>query len=147
MSQPSPNQKLFKIAVSAFIIKDEKLLILKRGDEESFLPSTWEVPGGGVEAAETIEAAIIRETKEEAGLSIVPKTLFSYFEYLDGEGQKTVNLNFLCHLTDRSQEVDVTGGEMQEARWISLSELNTIPFTSFDMAATCQKSLGIAQHT
>lgn len=67
------NLQLFKIAVSAFIVKDHRLLILKRADDEAFLPGVWEVPGGGVDEGETIQEGVIRETMEEAGLSVISK--------------------------------------------------------------------------
>ena len=77
---------LFKIAVSAFVVRHQKLLIVQRAHHESFLPGSWEVPGGGVEPGETITAATIREAQEEAGITVEPKQLFSYFEYIDHRG-------------------------------------------------------------
>jgi len=71
--------QLFKLAVSAFIVQNGKILILKRRDDEAFLPGTWEVPGGGVDENETVEQAVIRETKEEAGMDIIPQKLFGLF--------------------------------------------------------------------
>jgi 8-oxo-dGTP pyrophosphatase MutT (NUDIX family) len=65
--------QLFKIAVSAFIVKNNKLLILKRADDEAFLPGTWEVPGGGIDEGESIEEGVMRETMEEAGIHVNPK--------------------------------------------------------------------------
>ena len=135
--------QLFKIAVSAFIVCEEKILILKRAEDESFLPGTWEVPGGGIEEGETLEEGVIRETKEEAGLDVVPQQLFGYFEYLDGRGQKTVNLNFLCQLVHDTQDVDIPLGEMTEARWAPVDAFSEIPFTSTLMSNACREAIAL----
>lgn len=136
--------QLFKIAVSAFVIKDDKLLVLKRGEDETFLPGVWEVPGGGVDQGETIEGGLIREAKEEAGITISVGRLFGYFEYEDGFGQKTLNLNFLCRMDPPSQAVDVSSGEMVEARWTNLEEGDEFPFTSTTMQDACKQALSLS---
>ncbi len=135
----------FKIAVSAFMVKDGKVLILKRGDDdEAFLPGTWEVPGGGIDQGETIEQGVIRETREEAGIDVTVGRLFGYFEYVDGHGQKTVNLNFLCNAKNDQAEVDTSSGEMVGSRWIGLEEFKTVKFTSSVMEDTCRQALNSA---
>lgn len=137
MSNPS----LFKIAVSAFIVRDNRLLILKRSAHETFLPGVWEVPGGGIDEGEAIEDGVKRETWEEAGLHVTPKQLFGFFEYLDGRQQKTVNLNFICALDSPSEEPRTGLGEMIEAAWATLEELDQYPFTSRAMLEACKEAL------
>lgn len=133
--------QLFKVAVSAFIVKDGKILILKRRDDEEFLPGTWEVPGGGVDEGEAVPDAVIRETKEEAGIDIEVKQLFSYFEYIDGFGQKTVNLNFMGAMNNPSQEPNVSLGEMEKFAWVGLEELKDYKLTSDTMLEACKEAL------
>lgn len=50
----------------AFVIKDKKLLLVKRRD----VP-IWVLPGGGIESGETPEQCSIRETREETGLNTI----------------------------------------------------------------------------
>ena len=137
MSSP----QLFKVAVSAFVVDSEKVLLLKRRDDELFLPGKWEVPGGGVDEGETIEQGLVREAMEEAGIEIKIGSCFGYFEYVDGFGQKTVNLNFLCLLKDDTQMVDTSSGEMDGARWVPSDELDTVPLTSLEMMNACKQAL------
>lgn len=56
-----------KIRARAIIIQDGKILLIKRTkpDEVYFV-----IPGGGVEANETMEEALVRECREELGVSI-----------------------------------------------------------------------------
>lgn len=136
------NLQGFKIAVSAFIVRNDRLLILKRADDETFLPGVWEVPGGGIDEGESIEEGVIRETLEEAGIHVTPQKLFGFFEYVDGYNQKTVNLNFICEMNNDSEDTDTSSGEMERAAWVTLAELNEYQFTSPIMRKACEDALG-----
>ncbi len=138
-----PELQLFKIAVSAFVVQEGSVLLLKRRDDEVFLPGVWEVPGGGMNEGETIEQGVMRETREEAGVEISVGKLFGYFEYVDSRGQPTLNLNFICTLKDVNAQINVTSGEMAEGRWVNASEFNAIPFTSDLMKRACQQALDL----
>lgn len=138
-----PNTQMFKIAVSAFIVNQDKILLLKRSDDESFLPGKWEVPGGGIDVGESIEQGVMREVKEEAGIDVTVKDLFGYFEFVDGKGVQTVNLNFLCTMDAKHGDVDVALGEMQEARWVELEDFDDVDFTSHNMVDACRRALEI----
>jgi mutator protein MutT len=56
----------------AAIIKDSegRILFLKRAMDDTLAPSTWCLPGGGIDGGETPEEAVIREVKEESNLDI-----------------------------------------------------------------------------
>ncbi|MFZ4648731.1 MAG: NUDIX hydrolase [Patescibacteria group bacterium] len=56
-----------KNRVRAIIIKDNKILLIKRTKEDCVY---WVIPGGGVDENETKEEALTRECKEELGVKI-----------------------------------------------------------------------------
>ncbi|MCI7062893.1 MAG: NUDIX domain-containing protein [Lachnospiraceae bacterium] len=49
---------------------DGRFLITKRAMDKEWAPGWWEVPGGGVQAGEASEDAVVREIKEETGLDV-----------------------------------------------------------------------------
>ena len=57
--------------------KEGQALFVKRGDGGDS-PGTWCVPGGRVEPGEGFRAAAIRETEEEAGLTLKPEQLLRW---------------------------------------------------------------------
>ncbi len=57
-------------AVRAVIIRDGKIALVKSKTE-----GFYKFPGGGIEAGETHLEALTRETREEAGLQIIPETV------------------------------------------------------------------------
>ena len=56
-------------AVFALIESKYQILLVQRTSESS-RPNQWYFPGGGVKLGESLEAAYIRETKEETGLTV-----------------------------------------------------------------------------
>ena len=50
--------------------KDGRFLITKRVMTKAWAPGWWEVSGGAAQAGETSEEAVIREVKEETGLTL-----------------------------------------------------------------------------
>lgn len=54
-----------KVGVCVAIIEDEKILLTKRKDFE-----VWCLPGGHVDAGETVAEAAVREALEETGLQV-----------------------------------------------------------------------------
>lgn len=53
---------------AAIIVQDGKLLLVQRRVSEGSL--SWQFPAGAVENGETFEEAAVRETAEEAGLTV-----------------------------------------------------------------------------
>lgn len=62
-----------RVAVRAVIIKEGKLALIKSQKYGEF-----KFPGGGKENGETDIDTLIRETMEETGLTVVPKTIMPY---------------------------------------------------------------------
>ena len=55
----------------AFLIKGDKVLLGLRSKQKSLAPGTWDISGGHCEDGETIEQALVRELKEEIGVTPV----------------------------------------------------------------------------
>ncbi|TFE02376.1 NUDIX hydrolase [Jeotgalibacillus salarius] len=67
MSQPAHLYTVPKHIISAatVVVNEKNELLLIKGPRRG-----WEMPGGQVEEGESLEAAAIRETKEESGIDI-----------------------------------------------------------------------------
>lgn len=69
-------------AVKAFIVKDDKILIIKRSMNDNFLPGIWELPGGRIKSNERIIFGLKREVREEVGIEIEVKELLNTQRFL-----------------------------------------------------------------
>lgn len=114
MNQDTDGDEKDISAVAVLIIKNGKILCAKRRDLKGICG-----PGGHVEVGETPEEAVIREAREEFGitpLNLLPLGVQKDFSRL--------YLPSKLYFTDEySGNPEADGNEMQDARWMSLQEL------------------------
>jgi ADP-ribose pyrophosphatase YjhB (NUDIX family) len=111
------------LAVSAAIIRDGRVLVAQRARGPAL--GIWTMPGGVVEAGETLAEALKREIEEETGLIVEPVALAGHREVLVREADRRVSRHFviLCFAT-RWISGDVRlNEELSEARWLKPEEL------------------------
>ncbi|ASO21298.1 8-oxo-dGTP diphosphatase [Actinoalloteichus hoggarensis] len=83
-----------QLVVGAVVQHDDKVLLLQR-PEEDFMGGIFELPSGKVEAGEALDAALIREVKEESGLDVAAiRDYLGSFDYTSGSGKKSRQFNF-----------------------------------------------------
>lgn len=85
----------YYVAVAFFIEKNEKILLGKRSLKKKVGPGIWEIPSGRIEKGEQPEEAVIREAKEELGISLKPLLLFDSY-YFQRNNKQFVLLNYAC---------------------------------------------------
>jgi 8-oxo-dGTP diphosphatase len=112
--------------VAALIWKDDKFLICQRPENKA-LGLLWEFVGGKVENGETKEQALIRECREELGITLSIGEVFMdvIHEYPD----------FTVHMT--LFNASIAEGEPQklehnDIRWISVNEIPQFQFCPAD---------------
>ncbi len=83
----------------------------------------WSVPGGRVEAGETLAEAVVRELAEETGLHGVCGDLVGWVERI-GPDYHFVILDFRVVVLD--DDLPVAGDDAVEATWVPLSALGEL---------------------
>ncbi len=86
----------FRVAAKSFIVKDNKVLIVKRSDYSIQKPNTWEFPGGRLEIGEDPMLGVQRETKEETGLDIEVLHPINIRHFKRADNQTVTLIVFLC---------------------------------------------------
>lgn len=112
------------VAVGAIIVKNNKALILQRHKNERTYPEMWELPSGKKEPLESVESAVIREVKEEAGLDVSVEGVSSVFNYQiekESEIRDVMQVNFLVKMI--GEERVVLSGEHQAFAWVGKDDL------------------------
>jgi len=109
-------------AVGAIVLRDGAVLLVKRGAEPN--KGRWSLPGGALEIGETVEAAAVRETREETRVDVRPVRVFDVRDFIQVEGTKGhwhyVLIDVLCeHIGGEP----FPGTDAENARFVPLREL------------------------
>jgi len=65
------------LAASGIILKEQKILLIKRSNYTKIYPGFWACPGGRAESNETAEQNVIREVKEEVNIDFKPTEILT----------------------------------------------------------------------
>jgi 8-oxo-dGTP diphosphatase len=112
------------LAVSAAIIRDGRVLIARRAKGAS--TGAFTLPGGVVEAGETLHEAVIREISEETGIAIEPVALAGHREFItrDADGRVQRHFVIMCFASRWiSGEGEPALEELSELRWLEPAEI------------------------
>lgn len=103
--------------VVAVIERDRKILLVKRNTEP--FNRYWALPGGHIDFGETAEEAVMREVKEETGLTFRPK----FLGYRD-EIYPDINWygEVLIFYGEAEGEENIDGKEITDIKWFALDE-------------------------
>lgn len=110
------------LAVSAVVIRDGRLLMVKRKGEPA--AGRWSLPGGRVEAGETLHDALLREVLEETNAAITTVDLIGVAEE-DGGGCRFVVLGYRAELAG-SPAVIAAGGDAAEVAWVRVEDVSSL---------------------
>jgi 8-oxo-dGTP diphosphatase len=111
------------VGVGAVVIKDGKVLLVKRGVDPN--KGLWAIPGGSLKVGETLQEGAEREIMEETGITIRAKEPVYSFDFFERDGDGRVRFHYV--IVDMM--ADYIDGEVQgaddalEARWVSPEEL------------------------
>lgn len=83
----------------------------------------WEFPGGKVEQAETVQAALQRELKEELAITVTEAQPFMLLNYTYPERQVKLDIWLVTGFSG-----EPAGLEGQPLQWVNISDLANITF-------------------
>lgn len=117
------------LAVSAAIIRDGKVLVVRRARKPAL--NLYTLPGGAVELGETLHEAVVREVREETRLVIEPVALAGQREVIVRDAQNRIERHFviLCFTARWLAGEPVLNEELDDARWLEPSALSDLKTT------------------
>ena len=111
------------LAVSAAIFRDGKVLVVRRARKPAL--NLYTMPGGVVEAGETLTEAVAREVREETALQIEVLTLAGHREAVMRDAQGRVERHFviMCFAARWVSGEPVLNEELDDARWVDPADI------------------------
>ena len=117
----------FVAIVGAIVIRDGKVLLVKRGVAPS--KGLWAIPGGMIELGETIQQAAEREILEETGIQIQAREPVYTFDMIDRDEEGRIRYHYVVvdvfafYVSGEPQARD----DVVDARWVAPEELEALP--------------------
>jgi 8-oxo-dGTP pyrophosphatase MutT (NUDIX family) len=132
----------------AFVVDNDRLLLVQKSSSDPYYPEYWEVPGGRMKPKENPDDHIRRETWEETRILVEPGAPFHIWQWFmpDAEAAEpsawvqAIAVGRLCRLpsagpgTPRHASQDylslgpstvhqVRGDHLSQARWVPIAEV------------------------
>jgi NAD+ diphosphatase len=111
------------------------------GRSHRFVPGMWSCLAGFVEPGETIEEAVRRETREEAGIVC---GRVGYFASQPWPFPSSLMIG--CHAEALSHEIIIDRAELDDARWFDREEVATMLLRCHPDGLTTPPTVAIAYH-
>ena len=90
-----------RVRVTGVVVEDGRILLLNQGTDTG---RSWSLPGGKLEAGETLAQALVREMKEETGLDVEPGRLLYVCDHVPAE---------VVHVTFEARRAGGTLGDIE----------------------------------
>ncbi|HYD35718.1 MAG TPA: NUDIX hydrolase [Vitreimonas sp.] len=118
----------WRVSAYAVIVKNGQLLIIKNRKEKMF-----DIVGGGIEIGESIDEALTREAREEAGAHIRKGDLLDahldWFKHANGHYYQTLQLFYMAEL--EGELITATDPDIERVIFVPFTELKLYEFPPF----------------
>src|SRR5660398_78149 len=116
---------MIRVIMKAMVLKNNRILILKRHPKQKVAPGKWEMTGGKLEIEESLEECLIREVKEETNLDIEIKRILYATDHNTEILGKVVLIVYLC--VPKNDKV-VLSHEHIKFKWVEVEEFRNTVF-------------------
>lgn len=118
------------VVVDAICLKDNKILLVKRGPKYSN-PGKYALPGGFLDRDETTEEATLRELKEETGYTGKIIKLVKVLDDPNRKNEDRQNVSFIYQI-EVGEKVGESDDEIKSVHWFNLDNLPKADDFAFD---------------
>ena len=110
-------------ALSAgILLSDKKILLGKRRTDLKFYPSVWDIIGGHIEDNETPEQTLLRELREELGVTPTRFTLIGVLHFSDTSTSEDYEYHIYLVTEWRGTPQNITDDEHSEVSWFGIAD-------------------------
>lgn len=113
------SNKTFAVATKAVIYDNGKYLVLHKSASEEMNPNSYDIPGGRLEFGEKPEETLVREVKEETGLTVQAKGITEVWSFTK-ETFQLVGITFLCFIDGGKNQLS---SEHSSFEWVTSDEV------------------------
>lgn len=116
-------------AVGAIVFRGDEVLLIQRGKPPA--QGKWSIPGGAVRLGETLESAVVRELREEAGMEAKPLGVGKVIDriYADSQGKIAYHYVIVDYVCEAGPEQPAPGSDASDAGFFEIQKLDEMDMT------------------
>ena len=116
-------------AVGGIVFRGNAVLLIRRAKPPA--EGKWSIAGGVVRLGETLEAAVVRELREEAGMEVRPLAVGKVIEriYLDSEGKVAYHYVIIDYVCEAGPGQPRAGSDASDAGFFEIQKLDEMDMT------------------
>jgi 8-oxo-dGTP diphosphatase len=116
-------------AVGAIVFRGNAVLLIQRSKPPA--QGKWSIAGGVVRLGETLEAAVVRELREEAGMDVTPIAVGKVVDriYTDSEGKIAYHYVIIDYVCEAGPGQPRAGSDAADARFFEIQGLDEMDMT------------------
>lgn len=111
------------VVVKAIIIRNGRVLLLRRAADDPVGAGDWEIPGGKLDFGEQLELALVREVREEAGIDITVQQVRYATTFHTGPDRQIILLSYQCHT---EQDAIILSEEHSAYEWATKEQVASL---------------------
>ncbi len=121
--------KLPLVGVGAIVLNRDRVLLALRDKQP--MEGWWSLPGGLVEAGESLEDAVRRELLEETGLEVRPLAIVEVFERIhrDAKGRVEYHYVLIDYLCRVASGKPIAASDARAVQWARRKDLPKLRIT------------------
>ena len=116
-------------AVGAIVFRGNAVLLIRRAKPPA--QGKWSIAGGVVRLGETLEAALVREVREEAGIEVKPLAVGKVVDriYRDSEGKIAYHYVIIDYVCEAGSGQPRAGSDANDAGFFEIEKLEEMDMT------------------
>jgi 8-oxo-dGTP diphosphatase len=112
--------------VNGLLVRKGFVLLAKRSPHRAAYPRLWSFPGGHVEESETLTEALVRELREEIGVTPTKYTCIGVITDPNAPACDPIAYHMYCITAWEGGKPTILGDEHSELAWIPLAAAASI---------------------
>jgi ADP-ribose pyrophosphatase YjhB (NUDIX family) len=116
-------------AVGGIIFRGDAVLLIQRAKAPA--QGKWSIAGGVVRLGESLEAAVVRELREEAGMEVKPVSVGKVVDriYKDSEGRIAYHYVIIDYICEARTGDPCAGSDASDAGFFEIEQLDEMDMT------------------
>ncbi|MCY3959017.1 MAG: NUDIX domain-containing protein [Chloroflexi bacterium] len=129
----------YNVGVGGAVVRGRSILFVRRSS--NYGRGNWQIPGGFVDRGETLDAAVVREVREEAGVEASVQGVLAVRTRWDD-----TNSTYVVFLMRPEHGDPAPGDEVDRAEYLTMSEIDELDQVPEINRAIAARALGVSRN-